>query len=352
MKKLLLFISLVSLLVCLSSCGVKIESVSLKETEQTIIIGDTYQIACTVVPAEAQSSLEWSSSDPSVAAVDDQGLVTAVSEGTADISVSVKDTVYAVCSVTVSPKEVTETAYITIDGMYVNEGYRDNNNEALRLVYLAYTVKTSDQNLSVSDKTIKLSVNDTNQYFAEHIPGANYAMNSYYYSSYIEDVFSGTELKVLGTFKIPANELNPGNVFTFSCNEIPETEKLRCLSDSLKTFASQEELAKTVDPEGFKEEQRKMEDADDALTDTVKSSINGYRWSFFVNSITYQLEFFAPNRFQLTTAIANNGGTYSVKKGYVIISYSNSDNSVKIPYSFKDDGSLDLHVTEAFDVAR
>ena len=66
-------------------------------------IGDVYQLKADVKPADATNqSVSWVSSNSSIATVDDHGLVTAVSEGTATITVTTDDgQKYATCIVTV-----------------------------------------------------------------------------------------------------------------------------------------------------------------------------------------------------------------------------------------------------------
>lgn len=64
---------------------IPITSLSFKESSVTLKEGDTYQIEKEYSPSNADEPLSWSSSDPNVLKVDDQGLVTAISCGTAFI---------------------------------------------------------------------------------------------------------------------------------------------------------------------------------------------------------------------------------------------------------------------------
>lgn len=89
-------------------------SVTLDKTSATIMKGETLQLKATVLPAEAANkSVSWSSSNPSVAAVSQAGLVTAVSEGSAVIKVTtVEGGKSAECAVKVIPKpQVTPIRY-------------------------------------------------------------------------------------------------------------------------------------------------------------------------------------------------------------------------------------------------
>ena len=56
-----------------------------------------------IIPADAEAVLSWSSSDIEIATVDNEGLVTAVSEGEATITVSDGGDISAECTVTVTP---------------------------------------------------------------------------------------------------------------------------------------------------------------------------------------------------------------------------------------------------------
>lgn len=65
-----------------------VESVTLNKTSRTLDVGDTYKLKATVLPEDAtKKTVKWSSSDPSVATVDENGVITAVSIGTAVIKV-------------------------------------------------------------------------------------------------------------------------------------------------------------------------------------------------------------------------------------------------------------------------
>lgn len=89
---------------------VKVESVSLDKTEYTFIsIGRTLTLKATVLPADAtDKSVEWSSDNTAVVAVDANGKVTSVSAGSATIKAEAKDGSgkFATCSVKVERREV------------------------------------------------------------------------------------------------------------------------------------------------------------------------------------------------------------------------------------------------------
>ena len=84
---------------------VKVTGVKLNKSSKSLTIGDTFTLTATVKPNNAtDKSVTWSSSNTSVATVDENGVVTAVSEGTATITATASNGVKADCTVTVKQK--------------------------------------------------------------------------------------------------------------------------------------------------------------------------------------------------------------------------------------------------------
>ena len=84
---------------------VAVTGVSLNKTSTSIQVGASEQLTATVEPNNATNkAVTWSSNTTSVATVDNNGNVTAVSEGTATITVTTQDgNKTATCTVTVTP---------------------------------------------------------------------------------------------------------------------------------------------------------------------------------------------------------------------------------------------------------
>ncbi|MBQ8361734.1 MAG: CotH kinase family protein [Bacteroidaceae bacterium] len=89
---------------------VSVTDVTLSATSVELICGEVRQLKATVVPANATvRKLEWSSSDPSVVTCDGNGLLQALTEGTAVIRATATDGsgIYAQCNVKVGRREAT-----------------------------------------------------------------------------------------------------------------------------------------------------------------------------------------------------------------------------------------------------
>lgn len=86
---------------------IPVTDVFLDYAEATLTEGDTLQLMATVSPSDATNqNVSWESSDTFVATVSDSGLITAVSEGTATITVTTEDGgLTASCLVTVIKEE-------------------------------------------------------------------------------------------------------------------------------------------------------------------------------------------------------------------------------------------------------
>ncbi len=87
------------------------ESIMLDKSSAVVTVGETLQLRATVLPHEAyDKSVAWASSNPGVATVDGNGLVTAMSVGTATITAMTTDgsNLSASCNVTVRNLSSTE----------------------------------------------------------------------------------------------------------------------------------------------------------------------------------------------------------------------------------------------------
>ncbi|MBQ6085671.1 MAG: Ig domain-containing protein [Bacteroidaceae bacterium] len=90
---------------------VKVESITLSQTSLELTVDDIEAIVATVLPENAHQKVAWSSSDETVATVDENGVVTAIEEGTAIITCTATDGsgVSATCEVTITPNAILVT---------------------------------------------------------------------------------------------------------------------------------------------------------------------------------------------------------------------------------------------------
>lgn len=105
-----------------------VTGVKLNKTSLALNVGSTSTLTATVSPTGANSSVTWSSSDPSVATVSSTGKVTALKAGTATIIVKTVSGGYtAACTVTVTTKTYSYSLYFwnktgkQIDELYFTE---------------------------------------------------------------------------------------------------------------------------------------------------------------------------------------------------------------------------------------
>lgn len=249
------------------------------------------------------------------------------------------------------PEKVTETNYMNIEAIYVDNSYQASNNPDLKLVYVLYTAHTDSQNLKVDSKSMKITIGDVNTYEnTRHLSNVATNMSSYYYSDYLKDIYVGSSLKILETFEVPQGDLGAGKTIKLSKNQIPETENILMSTDDIIFCDTTDSLQQQADPEGYANEMNKKADADAETVAKVKAVLTEYQYSFFVNRISYRLTFEKPDKFEMKTTFGTNGGTYTVKNGYIFITYSSNNRTVEIPYSWKADGTIDLDTTTAFDV--
>jgi uncharacterized protein YjdB len=103
----------------------KVTGISLDKTSANLTEGDSLQLIPKITPKDATNTkVDWSSSDKSIAAVDENGKVTALKAGTATITATTEDgQKTAACAVTVIAKTVPDK---TIHVSFVIDGYKGN----------------------------------------------------------------------------------------------------------------------------------------------------------------------------------------------------------------------------------
>ena len=153
MKRLFLSSILLALIFCLYSCEepvVTVSSITLNSTALDMTEGDSYRLTATVLPDNAtDKTVIWSSSNASIASVED-GVVTAVKEGAATITVASKDGgARAACEVMVAAK------VIDVESISLSQ------KEATITVGESLTLKATVLPDKATDKTVTWTSNNT-----------------------------------------------------------------------------------------------------------------------------------------------------------------------------------------------
>lgn len=258
------------------------------------------------------------------------------------------DALATIAPETEAPEEICP---ITVNGFFVDDSYEDKDGKPLKLVYMFYTMNADGTNLKIDSKYTKLYI-DGNMYESDHfsdVAAACKYTRNYYYGSYIRDVYVGESMNVAATFYIPEGDLEFGKTVTLEDTQIPGVETLSFSTDEFQRFATPEDIAMAIDPEGYELTMYLWDEADSELTKEVRSHLNGYVWNFYVNNTAYELEFWANDNFSVTTAFGKQTGTYSVRNGYVFCTYPNTGYTVRIPYTLED-GEFKLEALKGFDV--
>lgn len=241
---------------------------------------------------------------------------------------------------------------VTVEGIYVDSSYTDDDDSSIKMVYVFLNVKATDTNLDIDSSYTKLTINDANTYESTFYKGACDFAPSYYYSSFIEDVYVGNEAKLALTFKVPEGDLTGGKAIKLEDTSIP-FEDISFTTDEIVFCDSPENVGEQADPAGYAEAADKYLPADAETEAMVKEQINGYYWEFYVSAGTMvqrqEIEFFAPNEFEVRSSFGANGGTYEITKGYIRVTYSTNNETYNIPYEFVD-GEISLDCNAAFSI--
>lgn len=109
---------------------VEVSEIVMSKTELTLARSDSETLTATVLPENATyPDVTWSSSDPSVASVNQEGLVNALKVGTAEITATATNGVTATCTVTVNPSALDiVSAQLTVTQNWIKQGLPGGNN--------------------------------------------------------------------------------------------------------------------------------------------------------------------------------------------------------------------------------
>ena len=276
------------------------------------------------------------------------------SSGLGEATISIPEKINKNGSDNQSPSEgaslstTTSTENIKIDGIYLDESYKDKDSDTIKLLYVFYSATSTGDTLSVDSKSMTVSIEGVTTYNSTRIKDACDYMPNHYYKDYIKKVEYGETVKFAETFEVPVAALKESRKMTFVKKQIPGTEGLIMSTDNIIFKSNVEEIAKAIDSSGYQAEAQRRADADAATVSKIRNEINGYYWDFYVNNTSYKLEFFDPDEFELTTALNTVSGKYTVKNGYIYC--DNGINVVQIPWSYNNAGEFELDVTSAYSV--
>ena len=239
---------------------------------------------------------------------------------------------------------------ITIEGLYVDNSYTTSTSDTTKMLYIVYEAHTDAENMQIDCKSMNITFEELNSYDACRTKNQVRYMPNYYNGAYLKKVNIGESAKFVETFEVPEAELAPNRTITISKSQIPGCDKLKLSTNDIVFCNSAEEVGAKADPEGCEKEKWSLQDADEATITAVKSEINGYQWDITANKLNYEIEFFAPNSFEIRTAVSTAEGKYEVKNGYIICTNS-IGGVVEIPYT-NNNGKIDVDIISAFDVMK
>ena len=104
-----IIIPIVAVLVCAAATAIflippKVESISISQTQVEMDVDENFQATYTILPEKAaNTNVEWTSNNESIVKVDETGNITAVGDGTANITATAKDKM-STMQITVFPK--------------------------------------------------------------------------------------------------------------------------------------------------------------------------------------------------------------------------------------------------------
>ena len=110
----------------------EVTSITLEPTSATLNVGETVTITATITPSDAlNTDVTWTSSNPSVATVDANGVVTAIASGTVTITATNTNSgVSATCTITINapldPSACTKIFWFAVDADATAAGVENN----------------------------------------------------------------------------------------------------------------------------------------------------------------------------------------------------------------------------------
>ena len=145
---------------------VNVSFVSLNKTTDSLTVGGTDNLIATLDPVEATNkNVKWTSSDNNIATVDINGKVTAISAGTATVTITTEDqSKTATCNIIVQSVNnglELNKPYIAKDGLTVTVTNIQNIEEVGSMKYIvSYTLKNETTDKKIGEATFKMYFED------------------------------------------------------------------------------------------------------------------------------------------------------------------------------------------------
>ncbi|QNK41550.1 Ig-like domain-containing protein [Caproicibacter fermentans] len=192
---------------CTVTVKVPVTGITLNHTSTTIAPGEFETLTATITPVDASNkNVTWSSSNPSVATVDEYGKVTSIGFGTTTITATTRDGNYTCqCAVTVPITWTPETYHSGFSSVHVHQDDPDKS------IYYIFESHNSHEHVGVTytfNTPISISSGDK---IEVAVPISSYPQYRWYRTSINND----TDYKIAFT-----DQHNSNKVYTFSADTV------------------------------------------------------------------------------------------------------------------------------------
>ena len=232
---------------------------------------------------------------------------------------------------------------ITIDGIFVDDSWRDKDSESSRLVVAVYTLTPASENLRTTADDLNLIIGDNRYDGYEHHNDVDLILPNYwkkhlancYSSNTIRELYAGDTHKFFTLYRIPQVNLEETEI-KFDHDEV-DASTLHMTSEQIIICEDTEALVKQADPEGYEKTQDDLTPVSDSEAAAVGNALSGWTYTAY-STISTKLEFTGVNTFKFTIIGAGSReGTYEVTKGYLLGTYPGMEKpAIMVPYEKAD----------------
>ena len=216
-------------------------------------------------------------------------------------------------------------------------------------VVLCYTLSSTGKNYDFVGNKTNLTFVGGNSYDASHNGKECLYFGNYYDGSvYLKTVYYGDQFHVVDLIRVPKGELQAGRQIALSNPYVEDMAKTELTTDQLIHCKDMESIAKLVDPDGYAKQVYALKEADSSTKNKIRKYVNGYYWDFYVNNLSYRIEF-SKNTYSLSCHGLETTGKYTICNGYVILTNDSTGAKNYLPYTLESN-DIDLDITAGFDV--